>query len=69
MMIDEGRGGGGVNGWQNEEKITGEIENNSIYFSVDKTRKLLEVGMKETGVSEVKGMIPELKEIVTSRYG
>ena len=68
-MIDEGRGGGGVNGWQNEEKITGEIENNSIYFSVDKTRKLLEVGMKETGVSEVKGMIPELKEIVTSRYG
>ena len=58
-----------VNGWQNEEKITGEIENNSIYFSVDKTRKLLEVGMKETGVSEVKGMIPELKEIVTSRYG
>ncbi len=67
-MVGEERGGGNVNDGQHKEEITSEKDNDSIYFSVDKTRKLLEAGMKETRVSEVKGMIPELKQIVTSRY-
>ncbi len=54
---------------QNAENDVSENENRSIYFSVDKTRELLEAGMKDVGAVEVGDMLPELVDIVTGRYG